>query len=519
MSRLLFFICCLVAHSAWAADESVRLLLSIGSNYGAPDEPVLQFAEADAERVRDVFVELGQVEKSRATLVLRPTARAVRERLAEIAGRVTELHAQNKKVTLILFASAHGRAGQLHFTGSSLSTDELRALGLATGADLRVLIVDACESGNAMRGKGAQKGQAYALSVQVPAASGEAFISSSGGQELAQEWDTLGGSLFTHHWVTGLRGGADADRDGKVTLTEAYTYAARHTVAQSIDVGQHPEFDFDVQGGQEVTLTEPKVARTAVSFEDRLEGRFILVRLPEANVVAEVHKVKGRPLKLALPPGRYLVRRTAGFNVALQEIELPYGGSAVVEARAFVVRDFSEVAMKGGHLEFRPHAVGLSAGVMSAPIEGTPARAFGGLHYRFAQGSYWLSAEALFSPTAYRGLTLRTSEQRFALRLASGARFWWGPVVVMPGVAFEISHTRQSYVRDDEAAIQRVYGALPSRQAWGAAVGGQLRVEAPIKGPFFIAASISGWARAMPQERAATWLFGADATLSLAARF
>ncbi|MBX7115602.1 MAG: hypothetical protein K1X64_14830 [Myxococcaceae bacterium] len=519
MSRLVFFLCCFAAHSALAADEAVRLLLSIGSNYGAPDEPVLQFAEADAERVRDVFVELGQVEKSRATLVLRPTARVVRERLAEIAGRVTELHAQNKKVTLILFASAHGRAGQLHFTGSSLSTDELRALGQATGADLRVLVVDACESGNAVRGKGAQKGQAYALSVQVPAASGEAFIASSGSQELSQEWDTLGGSLFTHHWLTGLRGGADADRDGKVTLTEAYSYAARRTVAESVDTGQHPEFDFDLQGAQEVTLTEPKMAHTVVRFEDSLEGRFVLVRLPEANVVAEVHKVKGRPLKLALASGRYLVRRTTGFNVALQEVELPYGGTALIEGRAFVVRDFSEVAMKGGRLEFHPHAVGLSAGVMSASIAGTPARGFGALQYRFAQGSYWFSAEALFSPTAYRGLNLRTSEQRVAGRLAAGARFWWGPVVVMPGVAFEISHTRQSYVRDDEAAIQRVYGPLPDRQAWGAAVGAQLRAEAPLKGPFFISASVSGWARAMPQARAASWLFGADANLSLAVRF
>jgi hypothetical protein len=509
----------LATSSALAAQDDVRLLLSIGSNYGAPDEPVLQFAEADAERVRDVFVELGQVDKGRASLLQRATVAQVRERLAEIAGRVTELHAQNKTVSLIIFVSAHGKGGALHLTGTGLPTEDLRALAKATGADLKVLIVDACDSGSSVRSKGARKGPAYALSVQAPAAMGEAFIASSGGQELSQEWDLLGGSLFTHHWVTELRGDADADSDGKVTLTEAYSYASRRTVAESIDVGQHPEFDLDLKGAQEVVLTEPKRARAQVSFDEALEGRFVLVRIPDANVVAEVHKKKGRTLKLAVPPGRYLVRHNAGFKVGLQELELPYGGVAVVDGRAFVVRDFSEVAMKGGHAEFHPNAIALSMGVVTTPIGGTPARWYAGLQYRFAVGVFWLSAEGLFGQTSYRGVALTTAEQRYAGRLSSGGRFWWGPVILMPGLAAELSRTRQSYVRDDEDAIRRAYYALPDSHAWGFAMGPRLRMEAPIVGPLFASAVGSGWVRALPSQSAATWTVGADLELSVGARF
>ena len=59
--------------SAFAA-EPVRVVVSLGSNYGRPDDVVLQHAEDDAVRVRDVFVELGGVEASRAVVLKRPNA-------------------------------------------------------------------------------------------------------------------------------------------------------------------------------------------------------------------------------------------------------------------------------------------------------------------------------------------------------------------------------------------------------------------------------------------------------------
>ena len=40
----------------------------------------------------------------------------------------------------------------------------------------------------------------------------------------------LGGSLFTHHLLSAMRGASDSDGDGQVTLFEAYSYAYERTL-------------------------------------------------------------------------------------------------------------------------------------------------------------------------------------------------------------------------------------------------------------------------------------------------
>jgi hypothetical protein len=146
MRRLLLLLV-LLATPALAAEAPVRLLLAVGSDLGNPDEPPLQHAEDDAQRVRDLFVELGSVDASRALVLKRATATRVSERFAELQGRVAELKAAGRKVELVVFASAHGKAGQLHLTGTALGLEALRALAKGCGADLTITIVDACESG------------------------------------------------------------------------------------------------------------------------------------------------------------------------------------------------------------------------------------------------------------------------------------------------------------------------------------------------------------------------------------
>ena len=54
---------------------------------------------------------------------------------------------------------------------------------------------------------------------------------------------------------------------------------------------------------------------------------------PRSDVVAEVDKQPGRPLRLAVPPGRYLVRKRAGASTGQLEVELPYGGERPVPLR------------------------------------------------------------------------------------------------------------------------------------------------------------------------------------------
>lgn len=500
-----------------AADAPVRLLLSFGSDWGDPEEPPLSHAEEDVQRVRDVFVQLGDVESSRALTVTRATAAKVRERFAELQGRVAELRASGRRVELFVFASAHGQGGALHLAGTHLPLEELRELTRKSSADLTVTIVDACESGLA-RSKGALKGPAYALTMEPPAVKGEVFIASSGASEAAQEWDVLSGSLFTHHLLSGLRGDADLDDDGTVTLMEAYAYAERRTVANSVDRGQHPEFSLDLEGGHDAVLTRPSQSRGKVVLDASLEGRFVLASQPRADVVTEVNKQRGRVVTLAVPAGRYVLRQARGFTVALQEVELPFGGTTHVDPSRFVTRDYAEVALKGGEVGIHPHALQVQGGYGSAPIEGTPGRWSVGLGYRFTLGRFWASVEGGWGQARFRGVALTTRDNRFTARLTAGVRFWVGPVTLMPGLAVEGTWLRQDSQRDDEQYISHAYPALPIRVTTGVAVGPQLRAELPLYGPLFAAAAVTVSLRFLPVVDGPAWTPGIDGTLCMGLR-
>src|SRR6185295_7912191 len=88
---------------------------------------------------------------------------------------------------------------------------------------------------------------------------GYAIITSSAAGEDAQESDALGSSIFTHHFLAGLRGVADGNGDHLVTLGEVYTYAAEQTVKASIATvagTQHATFDYDLRGRTDPVLAD-----------------------------------------------------------------------------------------------------------------------------------------------------------------------------------------------------------------------------------------------------------------------
>ena len=75
-------------------------------------------------------------------------------------------------------------------------------------------------------------------------AEGTAFISSSTADENSQESDRLRGLFFSHHLVNALRGAADRNSDGLVTLAECYEYTYAQTLrssGQTLSI-QHPTY-------------------------------------------------------------------------------------------------------------------------------------------------------------------------------------------------------------------------------------------------------------------------------------
>ena len=168
--------------------------------------------------------------------------------IAEIRGRAFEL----RDVVLFVYVSSHADNTGFRLADGHLAFTELRELLATVPTRLRVVVTDACTSGALIRERGGKVIQPFALDLeQGQRIQGEVYITSTGPNEPAQEWDALGGGLFTHHLLSGLRGAADRDGDGRVSLFEAYSYVYEQTLSASTQARaglQHPSHDIDRRG-------------------------------------------------------------------------------------------------------------------------------------------------------------------------------------------------------------------------------------------------------------------------------
>ncbi len=511
----------LVSVAAHAEPPAIRLFVAIASNIGDPEDPPLHFADADARRALTLFVDIGKVAPERAYLVVGQPANVVREKLAEVAGRIAELRAAGSDVVLLLYVSGHAKAGVLHLSGTHLPLAELRDFAEKTGARLRVLVIDACDSGAILRQKGGAPGPEYDVSLEQLPLSGQVVISSSGPAEPSQEWDALGGSLFTHHLLTGLRGDADTENIGRVTLSEAYAYAYRRTVVEAAKGTQHPAFDFDLRGAGDLVLSEPGAAHAALIFPAALDGRYVVASQPRPDVVAEIEKHAGRALRLAVPPGRYLIRKWMGASVGLLSMELPYGGEATVRESDMVRRHFADVVAKGGTIELTPSAVFLSATLATSPLTGTGPRWNVGVGLRQTWGEYWATATASYGHTHFRGESIFVNENAAAFSLAGGMRFFWSAFIPYLGIAVDITGIRQNFVRDNEATIERVFGGgpLPIRAGVGVALAPVLGLEIPLPLRAFVDVEAKPAVRYLHAEGQSDFSLGISGQLALGFRY
>ena len=296
--------------SRHASAETKRLAVLIGNNAGATERAPLRYAESDAGKLAQTLVELGGVDPAQLFLLQGKSLGAVRDVLGRVRARVTALHADlDVRVVLIFYFSGHSDGESLELGQERLSFTELRrALG-QTGAEVRLAIVDSCQSGALLAAKGGRPGPAFQIRLAEDLAStGEALLASSAADELALESREIRGSFFTHHLVSGLRGAADTSGDGAVTLSEAYQYAFAHTVSATAGtlVGtQHPSYDYRLSGQGELVLTN-LVGQSATLELPRGFERILVSRVLQDQVVAEVPS--GAAIRVSLARGDYAVR-------------------------------------------------------------------------------------------------------------------------------------------------------------------------------------------------------------------
>src|SRR4029079_16114450 len=81
---------------------------------------------------------------------------------------------------------------------------------------------------------------------------GRAIVTASRTSEVSSELPELGHGIFTYYLVQGLKGAADGNRDGIVSLQELYEYVEQQVTTKSRSVGgnQHPGMKGQVKGGR-----------------------------------------------------------------------------------------------------------------------------------------------------------------------------------------------------------------------------------------------------------------------------
>ena len=192
----------------------------------------------------------------------------------------------------VLLFAGHGDAETLHLGHTRVTRAELQRQLESWPATLRVVVLDTCRSqGGIPRGVRRTGGFDVALDREA-AAQGTVIISSTNVGEPALESDEVGGALFTHYWLSGLRGAADSDRDGRVTVAEAYAHAYRHTVRRSAATTaavQHPMFrNGFLTGTGDIVLTDVAGAELTLIFTPERDVRYLIYQLPSGAVLAEI---------------------------------------------------------------------------------------------------------------------------------------------------------------------------------------------------------------------------------------
>ncbi|MDB5103298.1 MAG: peptidase caspase catalytic subunit p20 [Fibrobacteres bacterium] len=294
----------------------VRMAVVIGNNIGLEDDKPLQFATRDAEQVNAAMEQLGGIDKGRGYLLLDPDVAKVMSTFEDARRTIVSLRNDGQKVQLLIYYSGHGSEEALHLNGEKLALSRIREFFREMEADLKILIADACFSGSLIQAKGAKLIDPVPVKYQDELkVNGSAILTSSSAGEFSQESKELQGSLFTHYFLTAIRGAGDADRDGMVSLWEAYNYTQaglRRKLASVKNVSQNPEFDMDLRGSQNVVLTRVNMGQAFLAIRNVPEGRYRILESVSALQIAEISITDPEGTVLALPKGSYMVYRGSG---------------------------------------------------------------------------------------------------------------------------------------------------------------------------------------------------------------
>lgn len=219
----------------------------------------LRFAARDAKAFHEIMSAMIPAADRQRQAVLLTDGQATRgAALTSLTGLLRQTAPGD---VAIVYIATHGLpdpdTGELNFVAHDTDLNNLLATGLShtdidrglklARAGKVLFVVDTCHSGFLGGPQISQRGirivESNALLRRLAEAKdGVAILSASSAAEMSQESETHGGGhgVFTYYLIDGLKGAADRDRDGIVTLREAYDHVYQN-VSRDTAGRQHPE--------------------------------------------------------------------------------------------------------------------------------------------------------------------------------------------------------------------------------------------------------------------------------------
>ena len=340
--------------SAQVAMAPRRVAVIVGANAALPGRRELRFALEDARRVAEALRHVGGFAASDVHVLLEPRPEVVLSLLDRVS---TELAASEASLVLFYY-SGHSDGQDLHPAGKPLHLADVREHLLRITARVRLGILDTCRGGSWTQAKDFSIGPPLpAADIAALSSEGNVLVAASSGFEAAHEAEVLRGSFFSHHLTAGMLGAADRSGDGDVSLQEAFEYARERTVRDSAryaPVPQHPSFEIELRGRQDIVLTHIRDSDSALDLV-QARGPLEILQLASGVTVAEL-PLGTRKVRLALAPGTYLVRRVNQGRVYSTETQVNKGAIATVSEQQLELAPSAALAMKGGEAQPMPRS-------------------------------------------------------------------------------------------------------------------------------------------------------------------
>jgi TolB-like protein len=247
-----------------AANGPILWVLAIGvSRYGNPDLN-LQYADADAQAMVDTIQAAARNGPYREvrTLVL-TNEEATRESI--LGGLSRFLGQAGPDDVAVLFVAGHGirdlNTGSYYFLPAPATADNLVTEGLRMSdfdemlrvvrrnVHAMVVMLDTCHAG-ALGIPSSRLVSGDEMARQMTAGEGFFLLAATKPGEESKEQSTLAHGAFTYAVLEGLRGAADTDGDGILSVSELFGYVARR-VPMLTQGHQHP---YNKMEGTDFTL-------------------------------------------------------------------------------------------------------------------------------------------------------------------------------------------------------------------------------------------------------------------------